>query len=616
LSYAGLPAGFTVARDPTPKTYAGLPDGFAVQDHAQPGPQPSMLDKIVATVGRPIHDNIVAPLEGAASGFERYAATNPILGIPGLASAIVTHGRGGPTPVSNLANQAVEQPYQASLDANRNTPGYAAARAVADKVQTQRGGSGFQDQITAPFNPTLAGLGAATGGLDAFNANADSQASAQGAYQQAHPYLSMAGNALGGLLMAPERGPLPTPTARPFVPSVADLKGEAKALYSKIDNSGVQVSSDALNAMGDSLQDKFSGRLDPTLHPDATAAYNRVAQFATDGAKGAAPATFTDLDNLRRVVQDATGSIKPADRAMSRMILDHVDDFVGGLQPGDLDTSLQDQLRQNLVSATSAKGQVAKQIKSIEQNKPGALAARGAAGAKTRETYMGLQDQLPQAEAARQEAHGAFQNETDLLNAGPKETIDALKQARDLWSRASQAQLIQQQIDKAGIKASANYSQSGMENALRQQFKSLALNDRAMARLTPEVQQAVKDVAKGSPVGNVLRAVGKYAPHGPVATAAGMGLGYTLGGIGGATEGGLASLAVPMLGEAARTGATAMTRSAAQRAMDIAAAGRGSAPSLTSAPVFQMPNVAAGRLPRAMLPLMLPTLQQRQQQPR
>jgi hypothetical protein len=161
--------------------------------------------------------------------------------------------------------------------------------------------------------------------------------------------------------------------------------------------------------------------------------------------------------------------------------------------------------------------------------------------------------------------------------------------------------LIQQQIDKAGIKASANYSQSGMENALRQQFKSLALNDRAMSRLSPEAQQAVKDVASGSPVGNLLRAVGKYAPHGPVSTAAGLGVGAMLGGPMGAAEGGMASLAVPVAGEAARAGATAMTKAAAQRALDTAALG--TAPTITAP--FRAPTLPS-RLPYGLpLPLLL-----------
>lgn len=527
---------------------------------APAGEQPSVIDRIAASPpARLLHDAVVNPLVGLS----RFTPMGD-----SLASAYAP----------------VDKAYEGALARNRNTPGYAKARTEADAVQAKRG-SGLSDQVIAPLLPAMTGALGAPGGLDAMNANADAQQAAQSGYQQRHPALSMGAGLAGGLLMTPSaaapaagtsmfRAPLPA-IPKSSVPAIADMKAAAKASYQAVDNSGVRVSNDALNKLGDSVVDSFGSRLDPVLHPDATAAFNRIAQYATEGKKGDKIATFQDLDNLRRVVADAAQSTKPADKAMARMMMDKIDDFVENLKPGDLDTSLQDELRAGLMSATSTKGQIGKQIKAIEQNKPGALAARGAAGKQTRDEYMALRDQLPAAEQARQDALHAFQSETDLINAGPQGTIDALNHARDMWSRASQAELIQKQIDKAGIKASANYSQSGFENALRQQFKSLALNDRAMARLTPEVREAVKDVAKGSPMGNLLRAVGKYAPHGPVATAAGMGLGYTLGGLGGATEGGLASLAVPLAGEMARAGATAKTLAAANRARDVAAVGRG-----------------------------------------
>jgi hypothetical protein len=184
-----------------------------------------------------------------------------------------------------------------------------------------------------------------------------------------------------------------------------------------------------------------------------------------------------------------------------------------------------------------------------------------------------------------------------LPGAGdPAAAINSLKDARDYWSRARQADIIQKQIDKAGLKAQ-QYSQSGTENALRAQFRQLSLNDKAMSRLSPPVRQAVKDVAKGSPVGNILRAVGKYAPHGPVATLSGMGIGSMLGGVGGAAEGGLASLAVPAIGELARTGATRMTIAAAQRALDTAALGNTMLPHVSTAP-FRAPAITAqSRIP-------------------
>ncbi len=549
---------------------------------APTGPQPSIIDRAVGSpVGRFVHDVLLSPIQG----------------IPSLSF-------GGNT----AALDPIEPAYQGALARNRNTPGYAKARAEADAVQAKKG-SGFTDQLTAPFNPALVGALGLPGGFDAMNANADAQAAAQGAYAKANPVKAFSGGLIGGLLMAPKMPPLPAALPKQEIPQIADLKAAAKASYQAVDNSGVRVSNDAMNRLGDSITDSFGSRLDPTLHPDATAAYNRIIQYATEGKKGDQIATFQDLDNLRRVVADAAQSTKPADKALARMMQDRIDDFVDNLKVGDLDTSLQDQLRAELQSATSAKGQIAKQIKSIEQNKRGALAARGAAGQATRDEYMALRENLPAAEQARQDAKTAFQSEADLINAGPQATVDALNHARNMWSRASQAELIQKQIDKAAIKASANYSQSGFENALRQQFKSLALNDRAMARLTPEVQQAVKDVAKGSPMGNLLRAIGKYAPHGPVATAAGMGTGYMLGGLGGATEGGLASLAVPLAGEMARAGATARTVEAANKARDIAALGRGV--TLQAKPsALQMPALTQ----RSAIPYGLPLLLNPQQQ--
>ncbi len=78
-------------------------------------------------------------------------------------------------------------------------------------------------------------------------------------------------------------------------------------------------------------------------------------------------------------------------------------------QAADSTAPFESQYRQALVEATGAKGQIAKQIKKIEQENPGALAARGAAGAETRVKYMELQESLKDAEAARQKATEVFQ---------------------------------------------------------------------------------------------------------------------------------------------------------------------------------------------------------------
>lgn len=480
---------------------------------APTGPQPSMMQTIMASpVGRFAHDAILQPISGLA-------------GL--LARADPTGGM-----IAPMAAKA-EDTYQGSLSAQRNRPGYAKALSDAQAQLAARGGSGLTDQFIAPFTSAMAGTaGLITGGLNGSNAAADAQLASQGDYQKAHPIASAAAGLAGGLMAMPQgmtQNLLLKSAASPAaaaVPSIADLKSVAHQAYDRVDNAGHVVSDTAYDAMVNDLKSKLANEgIDKTLHPNAIAAYNRLAE-----AQGN-PITFKGLDTLRKVSSDAIGAsaMNKADQRLGYAVQNHIDDFVNGLKPADI---------------------------------------------------MGATD--------------------------PTSTIADLAEARDAWSRASQAQLIQNQIDKAGIKASANYSQSGVENALRQQFKSLALNDKAMARLAPEVREAVKDVAKGSPMGNILRFVGKYAPHGPVATLAGMGVGSMMGGVGGAAEGGLASLAVPMAGEAARTGATKITQAAAQKALQTAALGRAPAAAPAALSIPSLPG--ASQLPYGLLgsaPLLL-----------
>jgi hypothetical protein len=138
-----------------------------------------------------------------------------------------------------------------------------------------------------------------------------------------------------------------------------------------------------------------------------------------------------------------------------------------------------------------------------------------------------------------------------------------VKQARQLWRSYSQAEMIQENIRKAGIRASG-YSQAGEENAIRAQFRKLAVNDKAMRRLDPELRSAVERVARGTPLNLALRGLGKFAPHGLHSAVMGGGAGYTLGGP-------LGAAAVMGGGELARRLATASTKGLANDAVRVAA---------------------------------------------
>jgi hypothetical protein len=142
----------------------------------------------------------------------------------------------------------------------------------------------------------------------------------------------------------------------------------------------------------------------------------------------------------------------------------------------------------------------------------------------------------------------------------PQAAIDALNNARGLWAKASKGDIIQKRIDRAATRA-GQYSQSGEENALRVEFRQLAMNDKAMARFSPAEQAAIKQVAKGDATTNALRLLGKFSPHGVVSTALGISTGFAAGGLVGA-------VALPVTGLIAKALATQKTKAAAQAARD------------------------------------------------
>ena len=74
--------------------------------------------------------------------------------------------------------------------------------------------------------------------------------------------------------------------------------------------------------------------------------------------------------------------------------------------------------------------------------------------------------------------------------------IDALSlnsEARALNARYRRSDMIDRMIKRAEIRAGANYTQAGMEHALRQEFKTLALNDRRMRFFTPEQRSEFRE---------------------------------------------------------------------------------------------------------------------------
>lgn len=165
----------------------------------------------------------------------------------------------------------------------------------------------------------------------------------------------------------------------------------------------------------------------------------------------------------------------------------------------------------------------------------------------------------------------------DVLNvaAGAAERASkSLKRARQLWSRYRKAEFLEGLIERAGTRA-GQFTGSGFENALRTEFRRIALNAKELRRFSPAEQAAIKRVAKGGKLGNVFRWFGKFSPEGGVVSAS---LGTGVGGAVGAKIGGPAGAAIGAgtvagLGAAGRRAATAATRRNASRAAELARAG-------------------------------------------
>lgn len=147
------------------------------------------------------------------------------------------------------------------------------------------------------------------------------------------------------------------------------------------------------------------------------------------------------------------------------------------------------------------------------------------------------------------------------FSAGSPEAVAALKEARDLWSRSRKAETLDELVQRAQLSA-PNFSASGMENALRTEFRNLAKNPARMRVFTAEERAAIQKVAKGGATENALRMLGKFAPTGAISTAISGTAGFMAGGPVGA-------MALPAMGGAARYAATRMTMRNVERANEL-----------------------------------------------
>lgn len=134
-----------------------------------------------------------------------------------------------------------------------------------------------------------------------------------------------------------------------------------------------------------------------------------------------------------------------------------------------------------------------------------------------------------------------------------KKAIEALKDARQLWKQGKKSQILENLFDVAELRAETNFTQSGMEQALRSRLTNLATNEKLMRAFSKTEQEAIRQAAKGGNLQNFFRYVGKLAPTSVIPAAGGFVVGQQVFG----PEAGAFTMAAPaMVGAASRKIAT------------------------------------------------------------
>lgn len=126
-----------------------------------------------------------------------------------------------------------------------------------------------------------------------------------------------------------------------------------------------------------------------------------------------------------------------------------------------------------------------------------------------------------------------------LNNLGPADIltgdaagVDALKEARKLWSTTKKSELVAEAVTKAERRAASTGSGGNVDNAIRQNIRGILDNPKKSAPFTDAEKAAMEVVVRGTKTQNLARLIGKLSPEGN-------GLMLTLGAGGAAASGGM-----------------------------------------------------------------------------
>jgi len=405
--------------------------------------------------------------------------------------------------------------------------------------------SGFGDELMAvPFGLIEAGKRTVTGedsgkGVwprlrDAYSFALDRERQTMKDAQEANPVAYTAGQIGGGLGLgagAAKRGLTLLHGAKPTMASLAGRGAAEGAIYGGAYGAG----------SGEGLRDRAIRTATGAAAGGAIGALGGA--ISARSANKAAMETIPTAEQLKaagsanyKLAESAGLSVKPASFKQA------VDDITQTAITAGVDKTIHPKATAALVRLQDAVGKP-KSLKEIDTLRRVTRAAAGSTDADERRIASIMIDKI--------DDYLVNLKPADISAGDEKLATKAITHARALWARGRKGEIINDLVDRAKTSA-PNFSGSGYENALRTEFRSLAKNKTRMRQFSQLEQNAIKRVARGGPVENILRMVGKFAPTGVVS-------GVLSGGAGAAIGGPAGAIALPVAGFAARQGATALT---------------------------------------------------------
>lgn len=176
---------------------------------------------------------------------------------------------------------------------------------------------------------------------------------------------------------------------------------------------------------------------------------------------------------------------------------------------------------------------------------------------------------LAEKDAARRATEGLDQfahnlTPADVVAGDAGQATSLLGEARGNYAAAMRLGRLDTAAGKAELQAGAAGSGANIDNATRQQIKSVLNSPKLSRGFSPEEIDQMQQIVRGTFVGNAGRLLGKLAPTGIVSLAGSSGLGAAVGGAPGA-------LVLPMIGYLGKYVGDASTRNQVGRLMTMVA---------------------------------------------